>query len=145
MQTSAHKTALLSHSPAETQKAGADLAATLQAPSVVALHGELGSGKTCFVRGMAVQLGVSSPVTSPTYTLVHEFDGQFPLYHIDLYRLHSADDVFSMGITDYLDQGIVAIEWAERAAEILPPDAMHVTLEPTGTPNQRRITIQRPG
>lgn len=137
--------ALTSHSPSETRRAGMQLAGTLGDRAVVALHGELGSGKTCFVRGMAQHLGIKRPVTSPTFALVHEFQGRRPLFHIDLYRLSGPQDVFSLGITDYLGRGIVAIEWAERAGEYLPPDTIHVRIEAGNVPDERRIRISRPG
>lgn len=95
---------------------------------VVALHGELGAGKTCFAQGLAAALGVSGPVTSPTFTIVNEYPtARARLVHMDLYRLHDPDEVLAMGFEEYLDgHTIMAIEWPERAGDLLPADTLHV-------------------
>jgi len=98
--------------------------------TVLALHGELGSGKTCLVQGLARAMKIEQPVTSPTFKIVNEYRGIFPLYHIDLYRIGSPQEALDFGLDEYLESdGITAIEWAERAGELLPPDTVHVSLE----------------
>ncbi len=132
----------MSYSPAETRALAAALAATLRPGAVLALHGDLGSGKTCFVQGLARALGVRQAVTSPTFVLVQIYDGPLPLVHVDLYRLHGLDDLASLGLDDLLEtRGIVVIEWAERARDWLPPQTIHITFEPGTTPGERQITI----
>ena len=134
-------------SAAETQALAAALAAELPPGTVLCLHGDLGAGKTCFVQGLARALGVRRPVGSPTFTLINEYKAAKPLAHIDLYRIRGAGDAFGLGLDDYLCHypGIVAIEWAERVAELLPEDCWHVRLEACGAGEQaRRVTIDRP-
>lgn len=116
-------------SPEETEQVGAALAARLQPGQVVAFRGPLGAGKTAFTRGLARGLGVAGPVTSPTYTIVNEYTGgRMPLFHFDMYRLRSEDDLFDIGWEDYLDRGgVCAVEWSERVEEALPEDAVTVS------------------
>ncbi len=109
--------------------------------AVLALHGGLGAGKTCFVRGLAYHLGITDAITSPTFTLVREYDGPRPLVHIDLYRIESPDELAAIGFEDYLQRdGFVAIEWAERAGDWLPADTFHLRFETTADENGRLIT-----
>ena len=107
------------HSPAQTEAVGAALAACLRPGQVVAYYGDLGAGKTAFTRGLARGLGVRGPVTSPTFTIVNEYlDGKMPLFHFDMYRLESDDDLFDIGWEDYLVRGgICAVEWSENVPE----------------------------
>lgn len=107
----------------ETELAGAQLAARLSPGAVVAMTGDLGAGKTAFVRGMAAGLGVTQRVTSPTFTIVNEYEGErCPLFHFDLYRLEDGDELFDIGWEDYLNRGgICAVEWSERAADAMEP------------------------
>ena len=118
------------------------LAAELEGGAVLALHGELGSGKTCFVQGLARALGVRQSVASPTYTIVNEYHGRVPLVHMDLYRISDPQELLNLDFEDYLDaQGITVIEWAERSGQWLPDHAMHIYFE-TGTElNTRTITM----
>jgi tRNA threonylcarbamoyladenosine biosynthesis protein TsaE len=110
--------------------------------AVIALQGDLGSGKTCFVQGLALALGIRVPVTSPTFTVINEYPGARPLYHIDLYRLHGPDEVLALGFEDYLESdGITAVEWPERAGDLLPPDTVHVHLTALAQPDERLISI----
>jgi tRNA threonylcarbamoyladenosine biosynthesis protein TsaE len=113
---------ITSHSPAETFAFGQQIAATLRAGDVLALCGDLGAGKTHFAKGLAAGLGVSAEVTSPTFTLIHEYPGgRLPLCHFDFYRLDSEDDLLRIGFDDYLDAGgVLAIEWAEKFPALLP-------------------------
>lgn len=102
---------------------GRDFAASLRAGDVLALNGDLGAGKTHFVKGLAAGLGTTSAVTSPTFTLIHEYlGGRLPLFHLDLYRLETGDELLRIGLDDYLDSsGVLAIEWAEKFPALLPP------------------------
>ena len=120
----------LTHSEAETETLGARLAEGLRPGAVVACRGDLGVGKTAFTRGLARGLGCRERVTSPTFTIVNEYEGgRLPLFHFDLYRLERAEDLFDIGWDDYLDRGgVCAVEWSERAAEALPPETVCVTL-----------------
>ncbi len=129
------------NSPQETESLGFSLAADLTPGTVIAYRGDLGAGKTAFTRGLARGLGYLEPVTSPTYTIVNEYlGGRLPLFHFDMYRLHSADDLWDIGWEDYLDRGgICAVEWSENVEDALE-GAITVTIEKTGE-DSRRITI----
>jgi len=134
--------AIITRSPKETWKAARRLLERLPARAVVALYGELGSGKTCFVQGLARALGIRRAVTSPTFTLVNEYPGPRPLFHVDLYRLADAAEAAALGLEEYFErEGVTAIEWAERAEELLPPHTVRVRLEPAARPNERRIRM----
>lgn len=111
----------ISNSVEETERIGAQLAAELPAGSIVAFTGDLGAGKTAFVRGMARGLNINERVTSPTFTIVNEYEGgSRPLFHFDLYRLFDSDELFDIGWEDYLSRGgICAVEWSERASEVM--------------------------
>ncbi len=118
------------NSPEETWALAAELADKLGRGSVIALHGDLGAGKTCFIQGLAAALGIDEPITSPTYTLIGEYEGRLPLHHIDLYRLSGPTEALGLGLEEYFDaNGITAIEWAERAEGLLPPDLLHIRIE----------------
>ncbi len=133
-------------SAAETQALAAALAAAMPPGTVLCLHGDLGAGKTCFVQGLARALGVRRPVGSPTFTLINEYRGARPLAHIDLYRIRGTGDAFGLGLEDYLFHypGIVAIEWAERAADLLPEDCWHLRFAAGAADQSRQITVDRP-
>ncbi len=109
----------LTHSPEQTEQLGRQFAAELKPGDVVAFYGDLGAGKTAFTRGIARGLGVLEPVTSPTYTIVNEYlSGRLPLFHFDMYRLGSADELFDIGWEDYLERGgVCAVEWSENVEE----------------------------
>ena len=129
-------------SPEETENIGAALGRALPGGTVIAYRGDLGAGKTAFTRGLARGLGYADPVTSPTYTIVNEYlGGRLPLFHFDMYRLASSDDLFDIGWEDYLDRsGICAVEWSENVADAME-DPVTVTIEKTGG-DERRITIE---
>ena len=134
-----------SHSPAETEAFAADLAHRLKSGDVLAFRGGLGAGKTAFVRGLARGLGWEGEVSSPTFALVYEYAASPPLYHFDMYRIHTFDDLYSTGFFDYLDAGgILAVEWSENIADALPPETITVTIEPTGD-ESRKITVEGDG
>ena len=120
----------LSRNEAETEALGARLAAVLSPGAVLAYRGGLGMGKTAFTRGLARGLGYAGRVTSPTFTIVNEYEGgRLPLFHFDMYRLDDAGALFDIGWEDYLDRGgVCAVEWSEQVAEALPPEAVRVTI-----------------
>jgi len=132
----------VTNSPEETEALGEALAARLRPGDVVAYYGNLGAGKTAFTRGLARGLGIREPVTSPTYTIVNEYlSGRMPLFHFDMYRLHSADDLFDIGWEDYLERGgVCAVEWSENVEEALEAP-VRVTIVRTGT-DCREITVE---
>ena len=133
---------IISNSVEETERLGAELAARLPAGSIVAFIGDLGAGKTAFVRGMARGLGITERVTSPTFTIVNEYEGgSRPLFHFDLYRLGDADELFDIGWEDYLARGgICAVEWSERAEEAME-GCVQVDIHRGSSDEQRIITI----
>ena len=117
------------NSEAETEALGERLAKCLRAGAVVALYGDLGAGKTAFVRGMARGLELEEAVSSPTFTIVNEYPGDPALFHFDMYRLKNAEELYGIGWEDYLDRnGICVTEWSERIEEALPEDAVRVTI-----------------
>ena len=132
----------ITNSPAETERIGAFLAEKLQPGTVIAYRGDLGAGKTAFTRGIAKGLGCRDCVTSPTYTIVNEYlSGRMPLFHFDMYRLTSADDLWDIGWEDYLDRGgVCAVEWSENVEEALERFVL-VNIEKIGD-ESRRITIE---
>ncbi len=138
-------TTFISHSPQETADFAGTVLARLAPGAVLALHGDLGSGKTCFVRGLAAALHLAVPVTSPTFTLIHEYPSYPPLYHMDLYRLSGPDALDALGLDDYLEGGgITVIEWADRAGPLLPARTIHIRFEVEQNPETRTITVKEP-
>lgn len=127
------------NSAAETESIGEALGAVLAAGDVIALTGELGAGKTCFVRGLARGLGVRDGVTSPTFILVREHRGDPGLCHADAYRISSGAELEDVGLEDILSHSVFAVEWAERVADALPSDRIEVHLEYAG--DGRGITL----
>ena len=132
----------ITNSPAETENLGAALGKLLPAGTVLAYRGDLGAGKTAFTRGLARGLGCNELVTSPTYTIVNEYlGGRLPLFHFDMYRLRSSEDLWDIGWEDYLERGgICAVEWSENVADALE-DAFTITIEMLGE-TSRRITLE---
>ena len=130
------------NSPVETEKIGSALAKVLTPGTGIAYRGDLGAGKTAFTRGLARGLGCSDIVTSPTYTIVNEYlGGRLPLFHFDMYRLHSSDDLWDIGWEDYLDRGgVCAVEWSENVDDAME-NAVYITIEKLGE-DSRRITIE---
>ena len=132
----------ITNSPAETEDIGIALGKIIKEGTVIAYRGDLGAGKTAFTRGLAKGLGCTEIVTSPTYTIVNEYlGGRIPLFHFDMYRLRSSDDLFDIGWEDYLDRGgVCAVEWSENVDDAME-DAVYITIEKLGE-ESRRITIE---
>ena len=131
-----------SHSTADTESFAEKIGKIVTPGTCIAFFGGLGMGKTAFTRGLARGLGCTEIVTSPTYTIVNEYlSGRIPLFHFDMYRLRSSDDLWGIGWDDYLDRGgVCAVEWSENVADAME-DAIWVTIEKTGD-ESRRITIE---
>lgn len=130
------------NAPEETEAVGAALGRVLTPGTILAYRGDLGAGKTAFTRGLARGLGCKEQVTSPTYTIVNEYlGGRLPLFHFDMYRLRSSEDLWDIGWEDYLDRGgVCAVEWSENVEDVME-DAVLITIEKTGE-DSRRITIE---
>ena len=132
----------LSHSPEETEHIGEMLGRRLRPGTVVAYRGGLGMGKTAFTRGLARGLGCAGRVTSPTFTIVNEYDGATPLFHFDMYRRGSSDELFDIGWEDYLTRGgVCAVEWSERVNDAMPADTLWVDIARGTDESDRIITI----
>ena len=133
----------LSHSPEETEHIGEMLGRRLRPGTVVAYRGGLGMGKTAFTRGLARGLGCAGRVTSPTFTIVNEYDGATPLFHFDMYRLGSSDELFDIGWEDYLARGgVCAVEWSENVADALERDTVRVDIRRGGEESRRVISVE---
>ena len=133
----------VSHSTQETEHFGEEVAKSLRGGDVLAFTGSLGMGKTAFTRGLARGLGCCGRVTSPTFTIVNEYDGKTPLFHFDMYRLGSSDELFDIGWDDYLARGgVCAVEWSERVSDALPDDTIYVDIaRGEEDENTRTITV----
>ena len=133
---------MITNSPQQTEAVGAALGQIVTPGTVIAYRGDLGAGKTAFTRGLARGLGITEPVTSPTYTVVNEYlSGRLPLFHFDMYRLSCAEDLWDIGWDDYLERGgVCAVEWSENVAEAME-SPIWVCIEKTGD-ESRRITLE---
>lgn len=132
----------ISHSYEDTLKIGEGLAESLKGTEVIALFGGLGMGKTALTTGIARGLGSSDSVSSPTFALVNEYHGKYNVYHFDMYRISSWDDLYSIGFFDYLDTGVLVIEWSENIENALPSEYIRVTMEKGDDENERMITVE---
>ena len=135
---------IISNSEAETEALAAKIAKAISNGAVVALHGDLGAGKTVFARGFARALGITEPITSPTFTIVQEYSysgGRF--YHLDLYRIDNADAALAFGVDEFLygHKGATLLEWSERIKPILPPSTIHIRIESSSLESSRKISI----
>ncbi len=136
---------LRSKSPEQTKMIGQRLGHLLRPGDIICLYGRLGAGKTAFAQGVARGLGVEEPVTSPTFILINEYEGRLPFYHFDAYRLEGADDFAGLGYEEYFyGDGVALVEWADRVAEVLPPERLDVELEPEGE-EQRLLRLKPHG
>jgi tRNA threonylcarbamoyladenosine biosynthesis protein TsaE len=137
-------TSVTSTTPEQTRASGAALGRTLGAGDVVALYGELGSGKTCFIQGLVGGLDVRTPATSPTFVLVNEYRGRLPVHHVDAYRTASLTELLELGLLDLMGgDGVTLIEWADRAEPLLPARVVRVHIDGVGD-EPRAITIDDP-
>jgi len=135
-------TTIVSASPEDTEVAGERLGRTLGPGDVVALTGELGAGKTCFVQGIARGVGVTTRPTSPTFVLVNEYRGRLPVHHVDAYRTNSVTELADLGLEEMIDgDAVTVIEWAEKAGPLLPKRTIHVHIEGVGD-EPRTIRIE---
>ena len=130
-------TKYISNSAEDTERFAERLSASLKGTEVIALFGGLGMGKTAFTRGLCRGLGITEGVSSPTFALVNEYRGKFPVYHFDMYRVTSWKDLYSTGFFDYLDNGVLVIEWSENIEGALPEDAVRITISRGEHENQR--------
>ena len=133
---------IISNSPNETEKIGEKLAQSLKGTEVIALFGGLGLGKTAFTRGLCRGLGVDDGVSSPTFALVNEYSGKFNIYHFDMYRVTTWDDLYSTGFFDYIGNGVLVIEWSENIEGAMPDDAVKITISRGENDDQRIFEIE---
>lgn len=132
----------ITNSAEETERLGERIASKLKGTDVIALFGGLGIGKTALTRGLARGLGADDVVSSPTFALVNEYSGRVPVYHFDMYRVTSWDDLYSTGFFDYLDTGVLIIEWSENIEGALPENALRITILRGENDNQRIFDIE---
>ena len=133
---------VISASTEYTEALGRKLAGLLRGKEMIALFGDLGAGKTAFTRGLCAGLGITQGVSSPTFAIVNAYNGKFPVYHFDMYRVSSADDLFAVGYYDYIGTGVIVIEWSENIEEELEPDCIRVTIRKTDKENERIFEIE---
>ena len=137
---------IITNNESETMREGEKLGRTLSPGAVVALYGELGAGKTAFTRGLAAGLGIEVCVSSPTFTIVNEYPGCIPLFHFDMYRLESENELFDIGWDDYLERGgVCAVEWSEKVPGAFLPGAIAVRFENLGEDSRRLEIITEGG
>lgn len=135
---------IISNSEEQTFEAGKSLASHLSPGDVLAFHGDLGAGKTVFTRGIAAGLGLDARVTSPTFTIVNEYEGDIPLFHFDMYRLSGSDELFEIGWEDYLTRGgICAVEWSEITEDAFPDNTIKINIKKLDD-STREITVDFP-
>ena len=132
----------ITHSPEETIKFAEEVGKLLKGGEIIAYKGSMGAGKTTFTRGLCIGLGLPDEVTSPTFALVNEYRGKITLYHFDMYRIQSADDLETTGFYDYIsDDSVLAVEWSENISEALPQNTIYITFDRIDE-NTREITIE---
>lgn len=133
---------IISKSAEETEKIGEAVAEKLCGNEVIALFGGLGMGKTAFTRGLSRGLGVTDGVSSPTFALVNEYHGKYRIYHFDMYRVESWDDLYSTGFFDYIDNGVLVIEWSENIEGALPENAIRINISMGSSDDERVFEIE---
>ena len=134
---------IVKESAAETEQLGERIGSLLKGGEVLALFGPMGMGKTALTRGIAKGLGSQDPVSSPTFALVHEYSGRVPLFHFDMFRVTSFDDLYSTGFFDYMDGGgVLVIEWSENIENALPADRVSICISPGEKEDQRIFEIE---
>ena len=132
---------IISNSSDETEQIGEKIGEKLTGTEVIALFGGLGMGKTAFTRGLCSALGINEGVSSPTFALVNEYSGKFKVYHFDMYRVDTWDDLYSTGFFDYIGNGILVIEWSENIEGALPENTVRITINRGDSDNQRIFEI----
>ncbi|MGN1467164.1 MAG: tRNA (adenosine(37)-N6)-threonylcarbamoyltransferase complex ATPase subunit type 1 TsaE [Ruminococcus sp.] len=132
---------LKSNSLEDTEKIAGKIAANLKGDEVIALYGGLGMGKTAFTRGLCLALGCEDNISSPTFALVNEYSGKFPVYHFDMYRVDSWEDLYSTGFFDYIGNGLLVIEWSENIDGALPEDTIKIEIQKGTGENERTFII----
>ncbi len=136
----------ITESVEETSKIGEQLGRLLSMGSIICLSGDLGAGKTAFTKGIAKGLGVDDYVTSPTYTIINEYQGRLPLYHFDVYRLNDVEEMYELGYEEYFfGDGVVVLEWADIVRDIIPRDRLWITILNTGGDDSREIIMEPTG
>lgn len=133
---------IISNSSDETEQIGAKIGEKLTGTEVIALFGGLGMGKTAFTRGLCSALGINEGVSSPTFALVNEYSGKFKVYHFDMYRVDTWNDLYSTGFFDYIGNGILVIEWSENIEGALPENTVRITINRGDSDNQRIFEIE---
>lgn len=125
-----------------TEELGKKIGQLVKAGTLILLRGDLGSGKTVLSRGIARGLGVEAAVTSPTFTLMHQYQGRLPLFHFDIYRITDPEEMFDLDYEEYFyGDGVTVVEWPERMEELLPDEYILIEIEKTDRPDERQITI----
>ncbi len=132
----------LSKSVEETEGFAEQFSKRLSGNEIIAMYGDLGAGKTCFTRGLARGLGVNDGVSSPTFAIVNEYSGQYPIYHFDMYRIEDWNDLESIGFFDYINNGVIIIEWSENIEGALPSEIIKVYIDKNDNENERIIKIE---
>lgn len=140
------KIKVTSNSVEETIAIGEKIASVISSPKVISLYGDLGAGKTHFVKGLAIGLGSFDQVTSPTFTIMNEYQGRMPIYHFDMYRLSSAEEAEGLGFAEFFDKstlrGVSVVEWPENVEGLIPNDSMKITIQKADSDSARIITIE---
>ena len=126
----------------ETERIGEEIGKKLKGTEVIALYGGLGMGKTALTRGIAKGAGCGDYVSSPTFAIVNEYRGRFKIYHFDMYRIDGWDDLYSIGFFDYLENGVLIIEWSENIEAVLPENCIRIKIQEGSTENSRIFTIE---
>ena len=132
----------ISNNVNQTEDLGKRIASVLKGDEVIAMFGDLGAGKTAFTRGLACGLDFVEGVSSPTFAIVNEYSGKFNIYHFDMYRITTEDDLYSTGFYDYLDNGVLVIEWSENIEYALDENTIRITINKTDDENTRIFTIE---
>ncbi|MBR1779343.1 MAG: tRNA (adenosine(37)-N6)-threonylcarbamoyltransferase complex ATPase subunit type 1 TsaE [Clostridia bacterium] len=137
---------VLSNSAKDTEKIASDFAKNLRGKEVIALYGGLGAGKTCFTKGLSKGLSIKSDeVISPTFTLLNEYSGKYRVYHFDMYRINSFDELYSLGFFDFIGAGVIIVEWSENISKFLPDGTIMIHIEHGEKENERIISIECDG
>ena len=133
---------IITGSAKETEALGAKIASLLKGKEMIALFGGLGAGKTAFTRGLCEGLGIAYGVSSPTFAIVNVYDGKYPVYHFDMYRINDIDDLFATGYYDYIGNGIIVTEWSENIESELEPDCVRISIGRSDNENERIFEIE---